>query len=226
MKMNKLAKIDERQVSPWRTYADQTLASAIAGDLLLYRKGKRTRGEDDRPVPLGTRLLANMIEVWTGHVRWWDNSPVEYRIARLIDFPPEVVREDLGHMDKSLWETDQQGNPRDPWQPVDRIVMRDMDGELLTFSTSSWGGRKAVAKLCRDFDQNYQKHPGAWPIVELRSKDRRSADFGLIPEPVFTIVDWAPWDEETMPDAKALETPKAPDAATELDDQIPFFDED
>ena len=67
---------------------------------------------------------------------------------------------------------------------MDRIIMRDMNGELLTYDTSSWGGRKAVAKLCRDFDREYNKHDGTWPVVELGSKDRRSPDYGLIPEPV------------------------------------------
>src|SRR4029078_2418066 len=110
--MNQLVQVKEQQVSPWRTFADETLATAICGDLLLYRKGKWTRGEDERPVPLGTRLLCNMVEIWTGWVKWWANSPVEYRIARLIDFPPKVRREDLGDLDQSLCEKDLVGNSK------------------------------------------------------------------------------------------------------------------
>lgn len=220
--MNEIVKINAHQVSPWKAFADETLASAIAGDLLLYRKGKWTRGEDQRSVPPGSRFLCNMVEIWTGWVRWWNGSQVEHRIARLIDNPPRLLREDLGHLDQSLWETDPQGNPRDPWSEVRRIVMRDMDGELLTFSTSSWGGCKALAKLCRDFDRDPQSRTGAWPVVELDRKDRKSADYGLIPEPTLTIVDWDCWDEDAMPDTKAIDAPKAPDMAAEIDDEIPF----
>ena len=169
--MNELVKIDKQQASPWQTFANDTLASAIAGDLLLYRKGEWSRGEDDRPVPLGTRLLVNRVEIWEGWVRWWDGNPAEFRISRLIDNAPKLAREDLGLTDETLWPANSDGKSRDPWQPVYRIVMRDQEGVLLTFSTSSWGGRKAVAKLCRDYDRNAAKHRcGEFPCVELGSR--------------------------------------------------------
>ena len=48
--------------------------------------------------------------------------------------------------------------------------------------------------------------------MELGSKDRHSADFGPVPEPTFTIVDWVVWDDSTPQQAeaaKAIEAPKA-----------------
>ena len=55
-----------------------------------------------------------MEEIWTGWVRWFDGKIVDRRLWRLIDFPPRILREELGDTDKSLWETDGKGNPRDP----------------------------------------------------------------------------------------------------------------
>ena len=188
--MNELVKINQQQISPWQTFANDTLASAIAGDLLLYRKGDWSRGEDEK-----------------------------------------IAREDLGLMDETLWETDQDGKPRSPWQPVYRVVMRDQAGKLLTFSTSSWGGKKAVAKLCRDYDRSYQKHRcGEFPVVELGSKNRQSHERGIIKEPEFTIVAWDFWDDEAAEQTReVLAAPKTPDPATEkdeiedaVDDEIPF----
>jgi hypothetical protein len=121
----------QTQISPWGAFANETQASAIAGDIFKFAKGEWYRGEEKKSVPPGTKFLCNMAELWTGWVRWFDSRPVEHRIARLIDFPPKLLREDLGHTDKSLWETDPSGNPKDPWSPTDRLVMRDVEGELL-----------------------------------------------------------------------------------------------
>jgi hypothetical protein len=222
--MNDLVKRNEQQISPWAAHANRVQPSAIEGDLLKYKKGCWCRGEFNKDVPLGTRFVARMDLVWTGWVRWFAGKPVEYRGGFLQDFPPTLDRKDLGHNDESLWESDQQGHPKNPWAPTDLMGLRDEDGETLTFSTSSWGGRKAIGRLCREYDHlcNRPDHVGKYPVVEIGSRNRQSADFGPIPEPTFGIVSWIKRDENAMPDAEEPEGLKAPDMATELNEEIPF----
>jgi len=162
-----------------------------------------------------------MEEVWTGWVRWFDGKAVEHRIGRLIDFPPRLTREDLGHTDKTLWETDNNGHPRDPWAPSDRMVMRSAgdEADLLTFSTSSIGGRHALSKLCQQFDRHYANQDGMWPEVKLLSENYVHDQYGKIWKPKFQIVSWAYWDA-----TKAPEDPKTLTAQA-LDDEIPFAKE-
>ena len=202
-------------VSPWRAFADENLASAMVGDLITFAKGKWRRGEGKEPVPEGARFLCNMEEIWTGWIRWFDGKAVEHRIGRLIDFPPRLSREDLGHLDESKWETDPSGNLRDPWAQTDRMVMRDENGELCTFSTSSVGGRHAISKLCKSFDTGSSKHDGYWPVVVLEVETYQHHVYGEIMKPRFKIVDWQPWDE-----AQAQKEPKP--SVDDLSMEIPF----
>jgi hypothetical protein len=116
--MNELTTYKPNNVSPWQSYADETLASAIAGDLLKFVKGEWYRGEGKASVPSDAMFVANMDELWTGWVRWYDGNPIEHRIARLIDNPPKLLREDLGHFDKAVWETNPDGTLRDPWRKL------------------------------------------------------------------------------------------------------------
>ncbi len=213
------------EISPWQAFADKTVAAAIAGDLLKFVKGKWYRGEDKTPVPPEARFLCQMEEIWTGWVRWFDGKPVEHRIGRLVDFLPEVTREELGHTDESVWETDPQGNPRDPWAPTDRMVMRDVgeSTELLTFSTSSVGGRYALGKLCSSFSRARQKHEGQWPVIELEVETYTHNVYGEISKPRFKIVDWDFWDDSNKPITQTDDDPRTlAKTAEALNDEIPF----
>ena len=43
--MNELTRINETSHTPWQTFANETLAVAIAGDLLRFVKGQWYRGD-------------------------------------------------------------------------------------------------------------------------------------------------------------------------------------
>ncbi len=176
-------------------YAAETQASAIAGDLLAFRKGTWQRGENKDTVPAEATFVANMAHIWRGWIRWNDGKPVEHRLVPVGERPPD--RNELGHFDEAKWEIGNDGNPRDPWAPTDRIVLRESsDGELslLTFSTGSFGGRQALGKLCQAYAQRSAKHAGAYPVVRLTSDTWKHKEYGDIPKPVFEVVGWEPWD--------------------------------
>jgi hypothetical protein len=103
---------------------------------------------------------------------------------------------------------------------TDMLVMREIEsGDLLTFSTSSQGGRSALGKLCRAFDRNYRKHVGGFPVVELGAESYDHDLYGETWKPAFKVVGWAKWGpdeiEVTEDDPRTL-------VAEELDDAIPF----
>ena len=213
----------QTEVSPWRAYADETQASAIAGDILKFVKGRWYRGEEKKLVEPDLRLLCNMHEIWSGWVRWFKGKPVEHRIRRLIDNPPKLSRNDLGHLDEKLWETDPSGNPKDPWAMTDRLVMKDIDtDDLLTFSTSSWGGRKALGKLCRAFDRDHRGDSTVFPVVQLGVVTRQHDTYGPIDEPSFEIVGWRRWDDNGPSVEVTSDDPRTQIRDALEDDEIPF----
>jgi hypothetical protein len=182
---------NDSEPSPFKAFADETTANALAGDLLRFAKGNFVCGEEKKRVQLGTQFVANMDELWHGWQRWFNGKIVDHKISRVIDCAPRILRDELGNLDESLWETGPSGEVMDPWQQVQRLVMREANGKrLVTFSTSSWGGRVALGKLAADYDAERDDYPGAYPIVQLGVFMQRHKQYGEIPQPRFDIVGW------------------------------------
>jgi hypothetical protein len=222
------------QVSSYRAFADEDTASAIAGEMVLFNKGLWTRGEAKRAIPADAIFVANLDEGYRGMVRWFSGKPVEYQIGRIADGFKMPLRDELGYDDQSKWDTDANGEPRDPWQPTYRLVMKDVAGELVTFVGSSWGARRGLQQLYGRFDQE-RKGPGLWPVVKPETEHRQNKRYGVIPEPRFNIVGWCAWDGKLKLKAIAKGKPEITDddprtmvgqsIAGQIDDSIPFAPE-
>jgi hypothetical protein len=188
----------------------------IAGDLLTFKKGKWFRGQEEFD-PADLHFLANYREAYTGWTRWVDKKPVEHRLIRCVDYQRKATRETLGHLDKNAWEANDRGVPQDPWQPSDRMILRTMDSaqDLLTFVSSSVGGRNAIAKLLGKVAQNVQAYEGnKLPVVVLETGTYSHDDFGTVAYPIFKIVDWGYWDGEQKGNGTPVDE--------FLEDEIPF----
>jgi len=123
---------------------------AIIGELLKFAKGDYLAGQDNRLVPTGTRLVAAMETLETGWVRWADVKPTDRRMGLVVEGFTPAWRKELGDLDKALWERDDRGEPRDPWQKTEQIVLADpRDGTLFTFTTSSEGGSQGNTRSQR-----------------------------------------------------------------------------
>jgi hypothetical protein len=215
--MNEMIKKPETEITPWDARAAETDHGVFAGDLLKFKKGFWYRGEIGKPVENGTRVIVNMGQLWTGWIKWQDKKPVEYR-GGVLTTP--VDRKELGDEDKSKWERDARGDAKDPWVLTDMLVVRDIEtGDLMTFSTSSAGGRSLVGKLCTVMKDNYMLRPGQFPVCELGASSYEHRDHGTVFKPALNVVGWQPWD----PDAIEV-TPDDPRTlvAKDLDDEIPF----
>ena len=205
--------------------AKENVNRAIRGTLLKCSKGRWTMGPNNDPVPPGLRLV--VMESKAAWVKWWGGLPIEH-IWRAPGQPlPE--REDLPDGDPSLWETDADGEPKDPWQLTKYLFLVNPEtAEQFTFSTTSWGGRSEINDLSEKIALMRVARPKAYPIVELATgtytlKKRR--DLGPIPKPVFRIVGWTGGTngDPLTPALPLSDDGNEPPTTRELlDEEIPF----
>ena len=216
---NEIAIRSETNLAGLATFAQDNDTVMIAGDPLYFKKGAWFKGEKEID-PSGRGFLVNYQEAYTGWTRWSERKPVDQRLVRCSDYRMKEPREALGFTDKNTWETSDRGIPQDPWQPSDRIVLRTTDSaeDLLTFITSSVGGRNAIAKLLGKVARSPHAAEGKMPVVELECGTYDHDDYGTVSYPVFKIVDWAFSDR-----AVKAEAPRQ--VAHALDDEIPFAPE-
>ena len=132
-------------------------------------------------------------------------------------------RDELGYDDQSEWEIGPGGEAQDPWRNTRLVyLVHPRTAEAFTFSTSSWGGRGAVAGLGDQIARMRNVHPDAVPIVELRAAEMPTK-YGRKSKPVFKIVGWKPADG-----ARVAEREISPREAkrlvdeSEMNDDIPY----
>jgi hypothetical protein len=176
--------------NPFTAYANAAMANDISGAILKFIKGDWFFGQDNKPIALGTRLIANMDSFSVGWMKWVDGRP-ETRLVRVVDCVKPPQRKDLGDHDESLWEVDEKEKPVDPWSFVNRLVLANpTSSDLFTFTTRTWGGRKCCDLLSRDYGRAMRQHPNEWPVIELGVHPRQDRKYGIVKEPLFPIVGW------------------------------------
>jgi len=206
-------------VSPWREAINDEGGTGF-GNFVKFVKGEWLLGEEEKKVPEGATFIANMEDYYRGWVRWWEGKPTDHLIGRVIDRHHVPPREVLGDLDESKWETAPNGARRDPWARTCYLAMRDLSNdEIVCFTSSSDGGRRAVVKLADRYDRVRQRYKAKMPVVKLDSEAYQHSIYGKILKPKFRIVDWAYWDDETAADPDgALQLQNA----AEMGDEIPF----
>ena len=147
--------------------------------------------------------------------------------------------EDLPDRDKTLWQPGLDGKPADPWKDSRYMHLIDLrTGQDYTFVTDTDGGRMAVGELKNAIRNVRIARPGALAVIKLDTGTFKSRKFGLVPRPVFEIVEYRGGELKEVPaqlsdqskppeQASVVDLPAAekPTLAQELDDEIPSFDE-
>ena len=169
---NELTSISNRfvtSVSPWREAVNDEVGANF-GTFLKFAKGDWLLGEEGKKVPAEATFVANMEEYYRGWVRWWDGKPTDHLIGRVVDRHIVPARETLGDLEESNWETESNGLRRDPWSRTCYLALRNVsDDEIVCFTSSSDGGRKAVAKLADRYDKLRHRFKAKMPVVNLAS---------------------------------------------------------
>lgn len=202
----------------WDDAAAESAERVIKGTFMKFADWRWSSGKEGNPVEEDTRLVAlGTAAAW---VKWADGKPAEYRLRQPGQPLPE--REQLGDQDEADWPAGPDGKPRDPWQSTRFVyLVNPATAEAFTFSTSSWGGRGAVADLGDQIQRMRYAHPGAVPIVELHAAPMLTK-FGKKSKPWLKVVDWKRADDTSNAPIQ-LEHKSAPaKVAATLDDDIPF----
>jgi hypothetical protein len=186
------------------------------GKILKFKKGNYLIGDDE--IPLGTKFIVHTnawVKMW---LKFVDNRVADrkaYRVA-LGEKPP--VREELDDLDKSLWSDGIDGEPADPWTLQYMMPFENISsGEVVIFTTSSVGGRRAVSDLCLAYARRAKKGCRGHPIVTLSV---RQISKYKVPAPLFEITSWD--DAADNVTDGTLEEPPPVTSEKEFDDEIPY----
>jgi hypothetical protein len=246
-KQNALAIVNDADLAALAAAARELAPTDIVGLPLKYAKGRWTvRETKDAEVDVRATdpFVVDVLSYREGWFRWENKKPTHKFLGRRVDGFISPPRHVLPEADQDEWPIGPKG-PTDPWQEVQQLVLRDLTtGQLVTWTTNSYGGRLALGELFDNFVTESKKHPALSPVVLLTSYDRPTADYGKVPAPRFKLIDWQAFGEDASPPGEpsrltalrqqleALKTvalPKPTNAAEpakrnggDMDDEIPF----
>jgi hypothetical protein len=173
-------------------------ASGLVGRFLRFKEGDFLTGDNENPevVERGKRFVAEVQNMEKGWVKWKDKKPVDERMHLVSERVPMPTREELGDEDEDMWDADERGEPRDPWQETYQLALRDLedpedDDKAFVFKTTSKGGRRAMKILARIYGkEGLRMRPGQLPVVELDYTSYIHPTYGRMKSPSFKVVDW------------------------------------
>jgi hypothetical protein len=176
---------NELEVHDSNPFLELAAETAGLGRILKFKHGDWLIGADQ--VSEGTEFIVHVAGLVRGRIKFHDKAVVDRRLCKVaIGFKPPR-RDELGDLDKALWEKDPKGDPRDPWSEQWLLPMESAaTGDLVTFITGSAGGKQAIGEICGIFGRT----PGAGlPIVALRSSSYVHKEYrNRVDVPRFDIV--------------------------------------
>lgn len=183
--------------------------------LLKFKKG--VYYTDAQVVEWGTELICHCVGWTKCWIKFKDSQVVDRKMFRVAEGrrPPE--REELDDKEMIGVKDPKTGMSADPWVYQYLLPMEDKAGELLVFVTSSVGGKRAVADLCKSYSRRAQRTGHSeQPVIKLGGTVMPTRMFGDVPRPSFEIIGWDSSRE-------GIKEVKAPDTLRqEMDDEIPF----
>ena len=178
------------EANPW-IEVSSALDKVLGAPMLKFTKQGDYAVSDLDGVPEGTRCVAHIDMVEFGWVRWAGGQVAERRMFRVADRQHPPQRSELGDNDKTQWETEQDGKPRDPWQFQAALPLSRTDtDEGYSFTTGSKGGLGAVNKIVRTYGNRLANGKTGLPVVELRSGKYKHPVYGWIYYPILHIVNY------------------------------------
>jgi hypothetical protein len=222
--MNEMTKITENAITDAAAKAEADRIGDAAQEeagyekLLKFNKGIYECGESI--IPQKTRFVAHCV----GWVKCWikfvDKKCVDRKMFRVADGKRVPDREELDDNDRNRWPMGPDDKtPSDPWVYQYLLPMEDETGELVVFVTSSVGGKRAVADLCKSYARRVKRTGvSAQPVIALDQALMPTKAWGDVPRPHFEIVGW-------NTEVEGIRNIKAPDTLAQehpFDDQIPF----
>ena len=194
----------------------------IIGGMIKYDKHAYALNKTE-PMPLGTVLV--VLGVKTAWVQWRDQLPIEHRVTREGQHHP--VLDDMPDRDKTKWQSGPDGRLADPWKDTRYVHAIDpQTGQDYTIVGDSNGMRMAVGELKSAIRNVRMARPGALAVIKLGTGTFKSRKFGLVPRPVFEIVEYRGGLKEVSAPAQIAEQSKQQTAPPVAEVEKPPFDDD
>jgi hypothetical protein len=165
-------------------------ANAFSGiDRLKFTKGLWLAGVNDHDMR-GAGLIGHTDQAMFGWCLWQNKKPVDYHVGFVCDRYQPPKRSQLGDRDPRTWEKPDS----DPWQFTFYLPLSEpATGKLYIYSTTSGGGRDALASLQEAYADNRQFHPEEahkLPLVTLAGEHYQHPEYGRVEKPMFEITGW------------------------------------
>jgi hypothetical protein len=185
---------------PFREMANaMRTKQAFDGTMLKFSKGAWTAGKDGIDMN-GRELIALVDRLMFGWVKWEDRRPI-YDVGLVAERFKPRKRAELGDLDRSLWERDQ-----DPWQMTFILPLSSpQSDELFFYNTTSRGGRDCLANLQEAFADHREAYPDEahkLPVVQLARDHYPHPEYGRVETPVLDLMYWV-----EPPEVKAIKPP-------------------
>jgi hypothetical protein len=183
--------------------------------LLKFKKGVYTT--DATVVEWGTEFVAHCVGWTKCWIKFQDQKVADRKMYRVAEGKRPPEREELDDAHLIGAKDAKTGLSSDPWVYQYLLPMEDKAGELVVFVTSSIGGKRAVADLCKSYSRRAARtKQSEQPIIKLSGAVMPTRMFGDVPRPLFEIVGWDS-------NREGIREVKAPDTLRdEMDDSIPF----
>lgn len=199
-------------------YLDDVAPASIVGRMIKFSKeGTFVTHDDGAEIDENAEFTVLADETLIGWIKFnGDGEPPSREMGLLYDGFAMPARESLGDLDTAQWELGLDGQPADPWQHHQYLVLQHTGtAELFTFVTSSKTGRRAVGNLLRHFDRMRKTHPDELPVVRLRTGGFQHRDdrVGFVNTPVFVVSGRQSRDSVAKPDTSI---------GTFLNDELPL----
>lgn len=214
------------ELERFRQAAIRNVKFTLMGQALRFRKGDWILGPEKQKIPDGTRYVAIMNEARDGLIKWNADKTASHIVGKIIDGFEPPPPEKLDCRDETKWPIGLNGQKEDLWQPVVYLPLVSEDGEqLCTFTSQTKTGRPAFWKLVDRYAWRGRKHPGQYPIIELRAAGYEDNRFGWINTPSFPIVGWTDRPNVSELTDNSDDNSEAEIAASlrdDLSDEVPF----
>jgi hypothetical protein len=196
---------------------DDVAPSGIIGRLIKFdgKEGRFLFVDNDETIDAAEDFTVLCDETLVSYVKFQpEGAPL--REGGLLYAPNFALPERmaLGDVDPRSWEIGLSGKPEDPWKlEMSLVLKRAATQELLTFSTMSKTGRRAVGGLLKHFDRLRRSEPASFPVVRLKPGSYEDDRYGRVFIPTFPVVGVSPKHATAIPDTSLK---------GDLNDEIPL----
>jgi hypothetical protein len=188
------------------------------------------RGQGKTLIGVTEAFVANMPGARHGPIKFakGDGEGTEHRTALIMECPELPPCPACGNI------VDEHDDKRCDWRSVVYLPLRSVTDpdDVLCFTGTGKGARRAVAKLCKIYSRPGSDRQGKSPVILLESRSFPNKNGGTTTWPVFKRISWeffTPGVPAPQPQPIAIPIPQpsspAParkGAVGDLDDEIPF----